>query len=31
MDIGKVGIWTFAFDQLPNAKAQELAGTRISH
>jgi probable F420-dependent oxidoreductase len=25
MDIGKVGIWTFAFDQLPNAKAQELA------
>ena len=25
MDIGKVGIWTFAFDQLPNAQAQELA------
>jgi probable F420-dependent oxidoreductase len=25
VDIGKVGIWTFAFDQLPNAQAQELA------
>jgi probable F420-dependent oxidoreductase len=25
MDIGKVGLWTFAFDQLPNAQAQELA------
>lgn len=23
--IGRVGIWTFAFDQLPNAQAQELA------
>ena len=29
MDIGKVGIWTFAFDQLPNAKAQELAVDRV--
>jgi probable F420-dependent oxidoreductase len=25
VDIGKVGIWTFAFDQLPNGQAQELA------
>ncbi len=25
MNIGPFGIWTFAFDQLPNAKAQELA------
>lgn len=25
IDIGTFGIWTFAFDQLPNAKAQELA------
>ena len=26
MNIGPFGIWTFAFDQLPNAQAQELAG-----
>jgi probable F420-dependent oxidoreductase len=25
VDIGKVGIWTFAFDQLPNVQAQQLA------
>jgi probable F420-dependent oxidoreductase len=25
MNIGPFGIWTFAFDQLPNARAQELA------
>jgi probable F420-dependent oxidoreductase len=25
VDIGKVGIWTFAFDQLPNGQAQQLA------
>lgn len=25
MDIGKFGVWTFAFDQLPNAQAQTLA------
>lgn len=25
MDIGSFGVWTFAFDQLPNARAQELA------
>ena len=24
-NIGRVGIWTFAFDQLPNAEAQALA------
>ena len=25
MDIGTFGVWTFAFDQRPNAQAQELA------
>jgi probable F420-dependent oxidoreductase len=25
MDIGSWGVWTFAFDQLPNTKAQQLA------